>query len=132
MGTFNSLEEVRERFSNDRFATNAGMQVDSFSDDTATCSVVLTEDHKNAYGGVMGGAIFTLGDLALAVVANQIHFPSVASQVSINYLSAPKGTKLIANAKCVKNGRSTSVINVEITDDTGVSVALFTGTAFKK
>ena len=131
MGTFNTLDEAREFFKNDKFATNAGMQIDDYCEDGAICSVVLTDDHKNAYGGVMGGAIFTLADLAFAVTANNIHSLSVASQVSINYLSAPKGSKLIAKAKCIKDGKTTSVITVNISDDTGRDVALFTGTAFK-
>ena len=131
MGTFNTIEEARDFFKNDRFATNAGMQIDDYCEDGATCSVVLTDDHKNAYGGVMGGAIFTLADLAFAVTANNIHSLSVASQVSINYLSAPKGSKLIATAKCIKDGKTTSVITVNVADDTGRDVALFTGTAFK-
>ncbi len=131
MGTFSTLEEAREHFRKDRFATNAGMQIDEMGEGFAKCSVVLTDDHKNAYGGVMGGVIFTLADLALAVTSNQIHSPSVASQVSINYLSAPKGTKLFASGKCIKNGKTTTVITVDVTDDTGRDVALFTGTAFK-
>lgn len=131
MGVFATLDEVREHFKKDTFATNAGMQVDDYNDNGCTCSVVLGEGHRNAYGGVMGGVIFTLADLALAVTANNIHSLSVASQVSINFLSAPKGSKLIAKAKCIKNGKTTSVISVEVTDDTGRDVALFTGTAFK-
>ena len=107
------------------------MVIDDMGEDWSVCSVVLTDDHKNAYGGVMGGAIFTLADLAFAVCANQIHSLSVAQQISINYLSAPKGSKLIAKAHCLKSGRTTSVINVDVTDDTGRDVALFTGTAFK-
>ena len=131
MGTFASLEEAREHFKNDRFATNAGMVIDAMGDDWSECSVVLTDDHKNAYGGVMGGAIFTLADLAFAVCANQIHSLSVAQQVSINYLNAPKGAKLIARAECIKNGRTTAILSVKVSDDTGRDVALFTGTAFK-
>lgn len=65
MGTFATLEEAREHFKNDRFATNAGMQIDELGEDYSVCSVTLSDDHKNAYGGVMGGAIFTLADLAL-------------------------------------------------------------------
>ena len=132
MGRFVTLQEAREHFINDRFAMNAGMQIDEITEDTGTCSVVLTKDHQNAYGGIMGGAIFTLADLAFAVVANQIHSLSVASQVSINYLSAPKGSKLIARARCLRSGRTTSVIQVDVSDDTGRDVALFIGTAFKK
>lgn len=131
MGTFATIEKAREFFANDKFATNAGMVIDEMGDDYSVCSVVLNDDHKNAYGGVMGGVIFTLADLAFAVCANNIHSLSVAQQVSINYLSAPKGTKLIARARCIKDGKTTSVLNVDVTDDTGRNVALFIGTAFK-
>ncbi len=131
MGTFATIEEARENFKNDRFATNAGMVIDEMGEDYSVCSVTLNDDHKNAYGGVMGGAIFTLADLAFAVCANQIHSLSVAQQVSINYLSAPKGEKLIARAKCIKNGKTTAVLKVDVTDDTGRDIALFVGTAFK-
>lgn len=131
MGTFSTIEEAREHFKKDKFASSAGMQIDDMTENTSLCSMLLTEAHKNAYGGVMGGVIFTLADFAFAVVANQIHNLSVASQVSINYLSAPKGEKLIAKAKSIKEGRTTTVITVEVYDDTGRYVALFTGTAFK-
>ena len=129
--TFGSLEEVREYFKNDKFATNAGMQVEEFSDDEVICSVELTDDHKNANGGIMGGAIFTLADLAFAVLVNNIHMPSVAAQVSINYLSGAKGNKLYAKSSCIKTGRSTTVASVDVYDELGTKVALFTGTAFK-
>ena len=131
MATFATVEEAREFFKNDRFASLAGASIDEMTDNTAVCSMTLSDVHKNAYGGVMGGAIFTLADLAFAVVANQIHSLSVASQVSINYLSAPKGSKLIAKAKSIKEGRTTTVINVEVYDDNDRYIALFTGTAFK-
>ncbi len=131
MMTFTSVEEVREYFKNDKFATNAGMQVEEFSDDEVICSVELTDDHKNANGGIMGGAIFTLADLAFAVLVNNIHKPSVAAQVSINYLSGAKGSKLYAKSSCIKTGRSTTVANVSGYDELGTNVALFTGTAFK-
>ena len=131
MGTFASLEEAQEHFKKDKFATNAGMIIDELGEDYSVCSVTLTDDHRNAYGGIMGGAIFTLADLAFAACANQIHCLSVAQQISINYLSAPKGERLIAKARCIKTGRTTSVINVSVSDDTGRDVALFIGTAFK-
>ena len=131
MGTFSTIEEAREFFYKDRFAASAGAKLDEMTEDTSVCSMEISDIHKNAYGGVMGGAIFTLADFAFAVVANQIHNLSVASQVSINYLSAPKGEKLIAKGKCIKNGKTTATINVEVYDDTGRYIAMFTGTAFK-
>ena len=106
MANFENVEDAREFFYKDLFAVNMGITLDELTEDEAVCSVVLTDDHKNAYGGVMGGAIFTLCDFAFAVLSNQIHQLTVAQQVSINYLSAPKGDKLIARATCRKSGRT--------------------------
>lgn len=131
MSEFDSIDEAREFFKNDKFATNAGVVLDELSDDYCKCSIILNDNHKNAYGGVMGGVIFTLADYAFAVLSNNIHKPTVGQQVNINYLTAPKGDKLIAEAGVRKTGRTTSIIEVNITDDTGRDVALFIGSGFK-
>lgn len=131
MATFGSLEEAREYFKGDIFATDNGMYIEELSESESVCSMMLTGKHKNANGGIMGGVIFTLGDFAFAVLSNNIHRPTVAQQVSINYLGAPKGDRLYARAVCKKTGRSSTIINVDITDDTGRDVAQFTGTGFK-
>ena len=131
MANFNSLEEAREFFYKDKFAVNTGIVLDEITEDEAICSLDLTDEHKNAYGGVMGGVIFTLADFAFAVLSNQIHQLTVAQQVDIHYLSAPKGDKLIAKAPCRKSGRTSSIVNVDISDDTGRDVAQFIGTGFK-
>ena len=131
MTNFNTLEEAREFFYKDKYAVNTGITLDEITEEEAVCSLNLTDDHRNAYGGVMGGVIFTLADFAFAVLSNQIHQLTVAQQVDIHYLSAPKGNKLIAKATCRKSGRTSSIVNVDISDDTGRDVAQFIGTGFK-
>ena len=131
MANFNSLEEAREFFYKDKFAVDTGITLDELTEDKAICSLVLNDTHRNAYGGVMGGVIFTLADFAFAVLSNQIHQLTVAQQVSINYLSAPKGDKLIAEATCRKSGRTSSIVIVNVSDGLGRDVALFVGTGFK-
>ena len=131
MGTFKSTEEAREYFKKDVYAFNSGMALDELGEDYAVCSVTLNEGHRNANGGVQGGVIFTLADLAFAALVNHIHMPTVAQQVSINYLNAPKGGRLFARAEIKKDGRSTSVVNVSVTDDAGRDVAQYVGTGFK-
>ena len=84
MASYKTLEEAQEIFKGDRFATVNGMHIDELGEDWCVCSMTLTDDHRNAYGGVMGGVTFTLADFALAVTSNQIHSLSVAQQVSIN------------------------------------------------
>jgi acyl-CoA thioesterase len=131
MGSFKTIDEARAYFSGDRFATDSGMAIDELDDAHAVCSVTLGERHRNAYGGVMGGAIFTLADFAFAVLTNDRDRRTVAQQVSINYLSAPKGGRLFARASYRKDGRGSCVVNVDVTDDTGRDVAQFVGTGYK-
>ena len=131
MVNYKTVESAREFFYQDKFAVNTGVTLDELTEDRAICSLEVNDEHKNAYGGVMGGVIFTLADFAFAVLSNQIHQLTVAQQVSINYLSAPKGDRLIAEATCRKDGRTSSIILVNIRDDLGRDVALFVGTGFK-
>ena len=131
MANFDTIESAREFFYKDKFAVDTGITLDELTEEFAVCSLKITDDHKNAYGGVMGGVIFTLADFAFAVLSNQIHQLTVAQQVDIHYLSAPKGEKLMARATCRKSGRTSSIINVDVSDDAGRDVAQFIGTGFK-
>ncbi len=131
MGHFQTLEEARAFFKKDRFATDNGMELMELGEDTCLCRVEIVAGHRNGLGGVMGGVIFTLADFAFAVVTNQCHFPTVGQQVNILYLNSVKGSRLFARAKAIKNGKSTCIVEVEVTDDTGRDVARFTGCGFK-
>lgn len=131
MENFKTIDEAREYFREDRFATENGITLDELDSDHSICSIVLSQRHRNAVGGVMGGAIFTLADFAFATLTNDRENITVGQQVSINYLSATKGDKLIAEATYRKNGRSSCVVNVDITDDSGRDIAQFTGLGFK-
>lgn len=131
MSTFKTTGEAREYFKKDVYAYHSGMVLEELGEDYAVCSLPIHEGLLNANGGVQGGAIFTLADLAFAALVNHIHMPTVAQQVSINYLNAPKGTTLFARAELKKDGRSASVVNVSVTDDTGRDIAQYVGTGFK-
>ncbi len=131
MGSFQMLDEARAYFSADRFATENGITLDELDSEHAVTSMTISDRHRNAFGGVMGGAIFTLADFAFAALTNDREKTTVAQQVSVNYLSAPKGGRLIATARYRKDGRSSCVVNVDVTDDMGRDIAQFVGTGFK-
>ena len=131
MDTFETMEQARAYFSEDRFATENGMTLDEVDAEHAVTSLTLSPRHRNAFGGVMGGAIFTLADFAFAALTNDRKRVTVAQQVSINYLSPAKGGRLIATARYKKDGRSSCVVNVDVVDDTGRDIAQFVGTGFK-
>ena len=126
-----NAEEARDYFSQDRFATENGMSIDELDGEHAVTSLTISSRHKNAFGGVMGGAIFTLADFAFAALTNDRERVVVAQQVSISYLSPAKGNRLVATARYRKDGRSSCVVNVDVTDDTGRDIAQFVGTGFK-
>ena len=117
MSTFKNIDEAREYFEGDRFAVENGVTLDALGENWATCSMPITPRHRNANGGVMGGAIFTLADFTAAVAANNVHRPTVAQQMSINFLSGSRGSRLIATARCRRDGRTSCVYNIDSVDD---------------
>lgn len=113
------LAEVREIFRGDRFATENGMVIDEIGDHYAKCSVKLTEIHRNAMGGVMGGVHFTLADFAFAVASNWQHMGTVALSTDIAFIGSVKGDTLTAEAKLIKDGRSVNCYHITVKDNLG-------------
>ena len=131
MAAFQSIEEARAYFARDLFATENGIVLEELYPGGAVCSLALTGRHRNAEGGVMGGAIFTLIDLAFAAAATNAHKPTVAQQVSMNFLNGARGNKLTAKAACRKDGKTSCVYQVDVADDLGRDVAQAVVTGFK-
>ena len=126
-----TLEEVRKIFEGDRFAMENGAVIDEVGDNTATCSLVITDSHRNAMGAVMGGTYFMLADFAFAVAANWKKLGCVSLRSDISFLGTAKGKKLIAKAVCIKDGRSTVCYRVDVTDDLGNLTATVTATGYR-
>ena len=125
-----TLEEVRRIFEGDRFATENGAVIEAIGDHSATCSLVITDSHRNAMGAVMGGTYFMLADFAFAVAANWEKMGCVSLRSDISFLGAAKGKKLIAKAVCVKDGRTTACYRVDVTDEYGNLTAAVTATGY--
>lgn len=128
---FQSMEEAREFFKDDKFAMANGMVIDEIGEDYAECSMHIASIHKNANGTVMGGVYFTLADFAFAVMVNHIHKVSVGMDSNITFHTPAKGKRLTARAQLIKTGKTTSFCEVIVTDDFDRRCATFTGTAFK-
>ena len=125
-----TLEEVRKIFEGDRFATENGAVIEAVGDRCATCSLTITDSHRNAMGAVMGGTYFMLADFAFAVAANWEKMGCVSLRSDISFLGAAKGTRLIAKAVCVKDGRTTACYRVDMTDELGNLTATATVTGY--
>ena len=118
------IEKLREKFSCDTYATETtGARVIDAKKGHSVVELPLDDRHVNGVGGVMGGAIFTL-----AVAANTGQPPTVTVDTAIYFMSAPRGTKLIATATMLKEGRSLCYCRVEVVDEEGRPVATTTAT----
>lgn len=120
-----ALDEIRRRFQNDHFATDVtGIVIDLAEPGKAVCSMALEERHMNENNVPMGGAVFTLADFVCAVAANGYSGNRIVSQnVSITFLAPAKGKRLIAEAACLKEGRSTALYTADVRDELGTYVA---------
>ena len=125
-----TLEEVRKIFQGDRFATENGAVIEAIGDHSATCSLIITDSHRNAMGAVMGGTYFMLADFAFAVAANWKKMGCISLRSDISFLGAAKGKKLIAKAVCIKDGRTTACYRVDVTDEYGNLAATVTATGY--
>ena len=129
-----TLEEVQQVFANDMFATHAaGCAIVEASKGHAVCEMPLADIHRNAQGNIMGGAIFTLCDFALAIACNVGNgSPATSVDHSVSFMRVTKGSKLIAEANCDKPGSHLSFYTVTVTDDLGKEIARMSATCYNK
>lgn len=126
-----TLEEVRAFFKNDRYATDSGAVIEEAGEKYAKCSIVLNEMHRNAVGGVMGAVYYTLADFAFAVATNAEVPGTVSLSANIAFLRGCKGTKLICEAKCIRDGKTTCYYEMPITDENGTLLTMVHITGYK-
>ena len=127
-----TIEEVREFFAKDRYATDSGAYIEEIGTHYAKCSMKLDERHCNAMGGVMGGVYFTLADFTFAVASNWQQPESVSLNCTITFLGRAKGNVLLAEAHCIKEGRTTNCYRIDIFDELGNQCVTVTITGYRK
>ncbi len=126
-----TLEQIRELFKTDRFATDTGVEIVDAASGYARCRLEVRPEHKNAGGIVMGGVVFTLADLTFAVASNTGQPATITMDSSITYLSSTRGTVLYAESSCVKAGHKTCCYDITVTDDLGEKIAVVRSNGFR-
>ncbi len=115
--------DFQELYSQDRFANEMGIKLESLSDDLAQMSFMVTAQHLNAGNAAHGGAIFTLADITMAAIANYKQMVSVSIQSDMRFISAAlEGDKLTARAEYIYGRKSSSHCRVSITNQDGKKV----------
>jgi len=130
--TARDLEAAQAFFARDLFATEqCGCRVDEAAPGHAVCSFEVGAQHRNAMGAVMGGAVFTLADFALAVASNWGQGPAVSVCNSIEFVGGCKGERLVATCEADKSGRRLGFYTVRVADDLGNLVAIMSATCMR-
>lgn len=90
------------------------------------CRLGLTvQPHMvNFQGYPHGGVIFSLADIAFGAACNSHGETAVALNMTISFLTAvPAGSRLIAEAREIKQGRRAGFYEVSVTSEEGALVA---------
>jgi acyl-CoA thioesterase len=126
------MKTIDQFFKSDQFVNHCGIELVSRQSGQAVARMKVQPLHLNALGIVQGGAIFTLADYAFAVASNGHGTAAVGINVSITYVKATTSGTLTAEAREVSLNPKLGSYTVNITDETGVLVAVFQGLAYRK
>ncbi len=126
------MEDLKTRFEQDLFARHAGIVLTEIKEGFARAQMRIQPEHLNSLGGVHGGAIFTLADLAFAAAANSHGHMAVAINVNISYLKAVRQGILYAEAQEISRNPKLASCTVNVRDEAGDLVAVFQGMSYAK
>ena len=118
-------------FRSDQFAAGLGARLVEWGAGCATVEWAPRPDQVNFAGGVHGGAIFSLADLAFSYACNSWGRACVALSVTIEFLSAPAvAVPLTATATEKSRRRTIAAYDLSVTGPGGL-VASCTAMAFR-
>lgn len=112
----------------DNASSGLGMTLVSVAPGRAELAMPITAAMVNGHGIAHGGFIFTLADSAFAFACNSYNQRAVAQHCSITYLAPGRlGDVLTARAtEASRQGRS-GLYDIEVTNQSGVMIAIFRG-----
>ena len=124
-------EFAREYQAKIPFLAHLKIVTDELGEGTARVSLPLERHMTNSFGSAHGGVILTLLDVALCTAARTLHPDSigvVTIDLSTSFIGAGVGNRLLAEARVLKNGRSTIFVEGEARNDDGALLAKAIGT----
>lgn len=113
-----------------RFMTHNFMTLTQMWEDHAVVELVLREESRNLFGGVHGGALFTMADCAAGSAARSRGMRYVTLNNSFEFFSSSKSNLLRAIASVRHRGRTICVLSVDVKDGEDKLIAGGTFTMF--
>ena len=94
-----------------------GIVITDISDELCVVEGELVPQTMNPLGMAHGGFVYSLCDVAAGALVRQFEPNFVTLSASINYLRPSQGTRLRAEGRLVKRGRTVSVVDTFVYDD---------------
>ena len=94
-----------------------GIVITDISDELCVVEGELVPQTMNPLGMAHGGFVYSLCDVAAGALVRQFEPNFVTLSASINYLRPSRGTRLRAEGRLVKKGRTVSVVDTFVYDD---------------
>jgi len=116
------LRLIREKFESNHFPRSLGIELESIDHGRARLSLEVKQRHLQLAGIMHGGAIATLIDTAVAfaiVGASEPNARFTTIEMKVNYLSAIREGRIIADAKLIRDGRRIVVADCDVLDSNG-------------
>ena len=112
---------------NNPYMTHSGITILSVTPERATAQAVIGPNSLNPAGGLHGGVYFTLADAVSGALCRADGRKYVPGCADIRFLKGVREGAVTAAATLLRRGRRSCVIRVEITDEGGALLAVFTG-----
>jgi acyl-CoA thioesterase len=116
----------------DEFSRWLGIEVVRVAPNASTTRMKVRPEMVNGFGVAHGGIAYSLADSALAFASNTHGKVTVAIDNSIAYPAAVNvGDVLTAVAELESSTKKLAFLRVTVTNQSGVTVAVFRGTVYK-
>lgn len=117
-----------EMFARDAASAALGMHVVELAPQRAVVTMLVREDMLNGFAVAHGGIIFSVADTAFALACNDGSAVTLAAGADITFLRPVRaGQELCATAVVRSRSGRSGIVDVTVTDETGVPVAEFRG-----
>jgi uncharacterized protein (TIGR00369 family) len=120
------LEYTREYQKKIPYVAHLGLTTEELGQGTARLSMPLPRHFTNSLGTAHGGVIMSLLDVALCTAARTLHPDSVGVvtiDMSTSFIGGGNGSRLVADARVLKDARTMSFVEAEAKNEDGSLVA---------
>ena len=118
-------EYIKEMFNECGVAKLLDIEVTELAEGVAKGRLIVREEHRNVFGGIHGGILFTFADHIGGACGNTFGRKAVLVESSIHYMRDTSGEKVIyCEARLTHRGRTIGRIDTKLYAEDGAVISL--------